>query len=309
MQNSIKASIIIRTYNEEKHIERLLREIGNQQTTFDYEVILVDSGSVDKTIEIASQYVLKIVQVKPDAFSFGHSLNKGIERASGEFCIFISGHCYPENCNWLENLISPFKDSSVALVYGKQRGNSITKYSEKQIFEKWFPDSENGKKTSVFCNNANAAIRKSLWKENKFNEQITGLEDIAWSQKMVSHGYALYYEPKAGVIHIHNEKFSQVYRRYEREAIAMKTIYPHETFSLFDFLKLTTMNILSDYINALQDGVFIKNIFDIPAMRLFQFWGTYRGYNFRRPISGDLRQKFYYPKRPALFNSRNNTEE
>ena len=125
---------------------------------------------------------------------------------------------------------------------------------------------------------------------------------------MISQGYNLYYAPDAGVFHIHNEKFSQIYRRYEREAIAMKTIYPQETFSLFDFLNLSLLNILSDYFNAIRDRVFMKNIFSITAMRLFQFWGTYRGYNFMRPISGELRQKFYYPKKPAIFNSRNNTE-
>jgi hypothetical protein len=118
----------------------------------------------------------------------------------------------------------------------------------------------------------------------------------------------LYYAPDAGIIHVHNESFSQIYRRYEREALAMRAIYPHETFTFFDFIKLCTLNTLSDYIHAAQDAVFIKKFFEIPAMRFYQFLGTYRGYNFRRPVQDDLRYKFYYPAKPALFNNKNGTK-
>lgn len=305
MQENTKASIIIRAYNEEKHIEKLLQGIKNQKTSFGYEVILVDSGSTDRTVDRAQKYGVEIVHITPSEFSFGCSLNKGIEKANGGYCVFISAHCYPVNEHWLENLISPFADESIALVYGKQRGNQITKYSEQQIFKKWFPESDSGKQDSPFCNNANAAIRKSFWEKYRYNETLTGLEDIDWAKNTISQGYSIYYASDAGVIHVHNETFLQVYRRYEREAIAMRAIYHHETFTFFDFIKLFILNTLSDYIHALRDGVLMGNLLNIPTMRLFQFWGTYRGYNFRKPILSDLRYKFYYPVKPALFKSRN----
>ncbi len=309
MQKDIKVSIIIRAYNEEKNIENLLQGIRNQKASFGYEVILVDSGSTDNTVNIAQRYGVKIVRISPSEFSFGCSLNKGIQKANGDYCVFISAHCYPVNEYWLEKLILPFDDESIALVYGKQRGNQITKYSENQIFKKWFPESVSGKQHSPFCNNANAAIRKSLWEKCRYNETLTGLEDIDWAKNIISQGYFIFYASDATVIHVHNETYLQLYRRYEREAIAMRSIYPQETFTFFDFIRLFILNTLSDYIHALQDSVFMKNLLSIPAMRLFQFWGTYRGYNFRDPILSDLRERFYYPRKAKIFYLRKRVQK
>lgn len=305
----IKVSIIIRAYNEEKHLQRLLDGIGNQRTSFEREIILVDSGSTDKTFDIASESDVKVIHIPSEKFSFGYSLNEGIAAASGQYCAFISAHCYPADEFWLENLIRPFDDQTIAVVYGKQRGNHDSRYSEQQIFAQWFPDDGKGKRNSPFCNNANTAIRKSIWHRFKYNETLTGLEDIDWAKNAVSQGYAVFYDPAALIIHLHDENYSKLFRRYEREAIAMKMIYPQEVFMFLDFIKWFSLNTVSDFIHAFQEGVFLKNIFDIPTMRLFQFWGTYKGYNIRNPILGELRQKFYYPRKIEIFGSRKKQAE
>ena len=299
-----QVSIIVRVFNEGQHIERLMKGILSQKTSFSYEIIVVDSGSTDNTVSLALRFGAKVMHIARGEFSFGASINRGIETARGKYCVFISGHCYPLDENWLETITRPFEDKRVALVYGKQRGNKITKFTEHRIFEKWYPEDGGGIQNSCFCNNANAAIRKDVWHRRRYNEQLTGLEDIEWAKSAISGGYAVYYAPEAGVIHVHNESFLQIYRRYEREAVAMKAIYPDETFSLIDFIKLFLLNSASDYVHAAQEGVFLRNIFTIAAMRFYQFWGTYRGYNLRKPVLGELRNKFYYPARPLLFKSR-----
>lgn len=306
-KTDMKISIIIRAYNEEKYIQRLLDGIGEQRVSFGYEIILVDSGSTDNTVRIASKSEAKVINISSEKFSFGYSLNKGIAASSAEYCVFISAHCYPANEFWLDNLIRPFDDQTVAIVYGMQRGDHTSRYFEHQIFAKWFPEGGKGKRNSPFCNNANAAIRRSLWKRFKYNEMLTGLEDIDWAKNAISQGYSIYYDNDAVVIHLHNESYSKIFRRYEREAISMKVIYPQEVFTFLDFIKLFALNTLSDFIHAIQEGVFVKNIFDIPATRLSQFWGTYKGFNIRKAVSEDLRRKFYYPRKLAIFGSREKT--
>lgn len=293
--NSPQISIVIRCFNEEQHIGRLLSGI-RQQTVRDVEIILVDSGSTDATLSIARRYPVKILSISPEEFSFGRSLNIGCQAATAEFIVIASAHTYPIYDDWLEQMLAPFADPQVALVYGKQRGAQTTKYSEQQIFARWFPEQSNGRQTHPFCNNGNAAIRRAVWQQLPYNEELTGLEDLDWAHRAIGLGYRLAYVAEAEVAHVHNETWRQVYNRYRREAMAFKRIFPQEKFHVWDFLRLLITNVASDYYHALRDGVFWRNLLSVPAFRLMQFWGTYRGYAHRGPITSQLRQTFYYPR-------------
>jgi len=283
-------SVIIRTYNEQKYLDQLLTMV-NKQINVEFEIIIVDSGSTDDTIEIAKKHKCKIVNINKEEFTFGYSLNRGIQNASGEFCAFISGHCIPKDINWLYELIKPFNNEKVWISYGKQIGIEITKVSEHMIFNKWFPDESVEIQKHPFNNNANAAIRKFVWDYYKYDETITGLEDLVLAEKILETGRFLSYNANAVVYHIHDETYKQIKRRYEREAITYKTLYPHEKFNLSDFIKLSTLNIYNDIKNNKKT---LKNIISIIRFRISQFWGTYKGYK-EAKHGQELRQRFYYP--------------
>ena len=101
----MSVSVVIRCYNEEQHIGRLLSGIV-QQTVKHVEVIVVDSGSTDATLSIASRYPVEILSIRPEEFSFGGSLNIGCQAASSEFIAIASGHVYPVYKDWLERLLA-----------------------------------------------------------------------------------------------------------------------------------------------------------------------------------------------------------
>ncbi len=252
-----KYSIVIRCYNEEEHIGKLLRGIF-EQTISNVELIIVDSGSTDSTLEIASEYPVKIVSIKPSEFTFGRSLNLGCQEATGEYIVIVSAHVYPVYQDWLSNLIAPFSDPKVALTYGRQQGNETTKYSEQQVFAKWFPEHSNFNQTYPFCNNANAAIRRSVWEKIPYDETLTGLEDLQWAKQAQKLGYKIAYVAEAPIVHVHNETPPRIYNRYRREAIALKRIFPEEQFSFGDFLFLFISNVISDYFHAWHDSVIRK---------------------------------------------------
>ncbi|RAK02566.1 glycosyltransferase involved in cell wall biosynthesis [Larkinella arboricola] len=288
-------SIIIRAFNEEAHIGKLLNGIKQQETHTDLEVILVDSGSKDKTVQIAESYGTKIVRIRPEEFSFGRALNLGCQHASGDILLFASAHVYPVYTNWIDQMLKPFEDPKVALSYGRQIGNHQSKYSEQQLFAKWFPAVSNYNQQIPFCNNANTAIRRSLWEELPYDETLTGLEDLHWASEILQRGYRIAYDADATIVHVHEETPRKVFNRYYREAIAFKRLKPMAKFSLWDFAYLSVSNLMSDYVTAIQERVFWKHITEIPVFRILQFWGTYQGYRFIGTLDRTLRERFYYP--------------
>lgn len=294
----MKVSIIIRCFNEEEHIGKLLTGIDHQAYD-DLEVIVVDSGSTDSTVAIASRFKTKILRIKPEDFSFGYALNVGCEAAEGDVLLFVSAHVYPLYENWLELMVAPFKEDNVALVYGQQRGDHRNHFSEHQIFKQWFPTESNYDQKIPFCNNANCAVRASLWKDQKFDESLTGLEDLDWAKKILSKGYKIAYESKATIIHVHEEHAAQIRNRYRREAIALKKINPETSLSFVHFVGLLIRNILHDVGVAMKENRLGSNLRSIIMFRYNQFYGTYLGHKERDVnITDQLRKKYYYPPQP-----------
>ena len=289
-----RVSVVIRCFNEEQHIGRLLDGISHQ-TVAEPEIIAVDSGSTDGTRELLRRYPVRVLTVRPEEFSFGRSLNVGCRAAGGDVIAIASAHTYPVYDDWLEALTAPFADPQVALVYGRQRGDAGTKYSERQVFSTWYPPQSNPAQTHPFCNNANAAIRRAVWERQPYDEDLTGLEDLDWARRVIAAGYRLAYAAEAEVVHVHRETWRQVFLRYRREAIALKRIFPHEHFGLWDAVRLWTTNVASDVRHAAADRVARAHAGSIPLFRLMQFWGTYRGFAHRGPIPAALKQTFYYP--------------
>jgi glycosyltransferase involved in cell wall biosynthesis len=296
-----RCSIVIRAFNEEHHLGRLLSGI-NQQSYQDFEVIVVDSGSTDSTVEIANQGSARVVSIDPAEFTFGRSLNTGIAAASGELIVIVSAHCYPVFPDWLEQLLKPFEDDQVASSYGKQRGAETNHFSEHQFFYNYFPTSSQMNQGQPYTHNANAAIRRSLWEKHPYSERLTGLEDIAWSSWAKEQGYSIAYVAEAEVIHSHQETFQQVYNRYRREAIAMKQILPQSHFTFRNMIGMFIRKTIQDWSRAKQKQVLQKEFFNIIRFRWLQYLATWRGYRFSGKIDLQLHRKFYYP--PGLLSEK-----
>ncbi len=289
-----RVSIIIRAFNEEKHLGFLLQAIQDQRFT-DFEIILVDSGSTDRTLVIAARYPVQIQHIQPADFTFGRSLNIGLRAAKGEVAVIASAHVIPLDANWLKNLVTPFDDPMVAIVYGKQRGDDHSKFSEAQHFIKWFPEQSDLNQEHPYCNNANLALRLSIWKTYPFDETLTGLEDLALASALREQGYKIAYVADAGVAHLHDETAAQIMNRHRREAIALKRILPKSRFTLWHFASLFVRSVFSDCAVALRQKVFLHEIAGIISFRFFQYLGTFRGYHDPVDPSLALRQVFYYP--------------
>jgi glycosyltransferase involved in cell wall biosynthesis len=196
-----KISIIVRTKNEDKWISACLESIF-RQTYENFEIILVDNCSTDKTLEKAKKFAIsKIVTIED--FLPGLAINQGIRNSTGEYICCISGHCIPTNEVWLENLLRNFEDKNVAGVYGRQEPLSFTSDLDKRDLINLFGLDRKVQKKDSFFHNANSMIRRDIWDKIHFDEEVTNIEDRVWAKEVLEQGYSIVYEPEASVYHYH----------------------------------------------------------------------------------------------------------
>jgi len=194
-------SIIIRTKNEERWITSCLKAVFNQKYK-DFEVIVVDNESIDKTVEKAKKFKVKIIEYK-EKYIPGKSINTGIKASKGEYIACLSAHCVPVNELWLSNLIRNFSNDEIAAVYGRQEPMSFSADADKRDLSITFGLDKKIQVKDSFFHNANSMIRRDIWEKIPFDEVLTNIEDRAWAKKILDKGYKIIYEPEASVYHYH----------------------------------------------------------------------------------------------------------
>jgi rhamnosyltransferase len=215
----VLASVVIRAKNEARFIGEVLGAIQRQQGADPFEVIVVDSGSTDATLDIVKGFDVRLIEIAPESFTYGRALNIGIEAASGEFIASLSAHSTPAHDGWLAGLIEPFNNGRVAGVVGRQIPRSNATWLELLGMRMSGVMSERRelRHRSPRFSNANSGLRRTLWQRVPFDESVAGAEDFAWARTMLALGYLVAYEPKAAVYHSHGEPPLKQLRRAMRD--------------------------------------------------------------------------------------------
>ena len=203
---------------------------------------------------------------------------------------------FPYTTLFRSELVKPLREGMAVYSYGRQIGNHESTFSECQLFRKYYSEQNKIPQEGYFCNNANAALLQSVWEQYKFNEELTGLEDMELGKRLINAGQKLAYVADAPIYHIHNESWKSVRNRYEREAIALQRIAPEIQISFLDFLRYYISAIFLDMGTAIQEKSFVNTLGKILLFRLMQFWGSYRGNHEHRKLSKEMKEKYFYPK-------------
>lgn len=272
-----ETSIVIRAFNEEKHLPALLDGL-ERQTYRDFESLVVDSGSFDHTREIAQRRAHHLITIRPDDFTFGHSLNVGIRASRGRFIVIVSAHTEPTDERWLEHLVAPLAEPRTAMVYGRQMGPPGAKFSECLDFERTFgPQAKVLLPPNFFANNANSAVRRDLWEQHAFDETLPGLEDVEWAKYWMERGYQVVYAPGAAIHHIHAETWPQVRRRYYREGQAAWWIGVQRRRQIPGEVLREAGDLARDFVEAWRQGGLVGKAAEITRFRLEKAIGKVGG--------------------------------
>lgn len=283
-EKSPETTVVIRTFNEAKHLPALLDRL-RQQRYQDFETIVVDSGSVDGTREIARQWPARVLRIDRSHFTFGYSLNTAIRAGRGRLVAIVSAHTLPVDQDWLGNLVAPLHEPLVAMVYGRQLGAPTSKFSEAQDFRRAFgAERKVLQAPAFFANNANAAVRRELWERYSFDDRLPGLEDVDWAKKWMLEGYEVVYEPAAALHHIHEESRKQVRHRYYREGVAAVRLGTKRRATALREIGRESRYLTADLLLALRealrgesDAALLERAREIVAFRLDKAVGTVRG--------------------------------
>ena len=106
------ATIVIPTFNGEEFLIEVIEAIFNQKTTKTYELLIIDSGSTDRTLEIIAKYPkIRLHQIPNKEFGHGRTRNLAVEMANSEFVVFLTQDATPSHDQWLDYLLESEQSS------------------------------------------------------------------------------------------------------------------------------------------------------------------------------------------------------
>jgi rhamnosyltransferase len=256
--NNTDISVVIPVKNGQRHLGQLLQAVFSQEVNTGFEVVIIDSGSTDKTLDILRQYPVTLYEIGEAEFNHGLTRNLAISKAQGRYIILMTQDAVPYDNQWMKRLVDNLKkDERLAGVYSRHLPHKDSCALTRMLTKRFFTSETKRRESLIagiedynrlapqkkhrFCNfdNVSSCIRKSVWQDIPFPEADFA-EDLEWSKKVLEAGYGIAYEPDSVVYHSHD--FS-VRGWYDRNRVNSKILYT--LFGVNDVSNLLKLGLFS----------------------------------------------------------------
>lgn len=287
----MKISVVFLLYNGiSDYFEETLNMLYKQKHDFDLEIIAIDSGSTDGTVDFVKNHKdVFLHQISNKEFGHGKTRQMGINLAKGEYVIFLTQDATPANEYWLSELVKKITsdDKIIAVasrVLPRNNALAIRKYNVlsewcagNEDFEVFGVDNENYK-----IHDISAIYRKSFMIESGFDDVDFG-EDVLIAKKILEKGFKTAFGAKSIVRHSHNYDIKSTYKRNLIDGKFNRRHLNKDTVTSIKNIVLVTVKLFTlDFKNIIKDkklSLFkkIKNIIYSPIIHLFEALGQYKG--------------------------------
>jgi len=215
-------TIVIPTYNGASTIDKLIKAVRSQKKSKETKIIVVDSGSYDKTLSILAKYDdISVHHINKSEFNHGSTRNLGAEKADSDLIVFLTQDAIPAHDLWLYNLIKEFKDQKVVGVCSK-----IIPFSDTYLLKKIEVDNDLSGRTKrigaeiknlssfdklpfwkqranyLFFHNISSAIRRKYLLDNPF-PHVPFAEDVEFAKQALFNKKKIVFTPESRVYHAH----------------------------------------------------------------------------------------------------------
>jgi rhamnosyltransferase len=218
-------SIILRSFNEAWALRETLPALAAQNYK-PWELIVIDSGSTDGSVDLLRQFQPRhLIQIPHSEYNPSRVMNQGMELASSNFGIFLNADATPQGPDWLSPLANALLDPKVAAVFGRQIPRPDCHAVFAHDYERCFGPDRESATWDHFFSMASSGIRKDIWAKRGFNERMQYSEDDEYTRWCRAQGYRIAYVPESVVMHSHNYTAAQAWKRSFGEGRARAAVW------------------------------------------------------------------------------------
>lgn len=271
---SPRAVIIMRSKDSDWVIAQSLAGLFAQEYR-DFDLHIVDSGSRDRTLQIAREFPCRITEIASRDYYPGAVLNQAISQTHHEIIVFQNSDAVPLSPRSLGHLIRAFDDTRVQAAFARQIPRPEAEPWVRRDYAASFPASGKAPDWLPFSLPL-AAMRRTIWQQRPFQTATWGSEDVEWGFWAQRHKVPIRYVPNAVVMHSHNYTLRQLYGRRFIEGEADAFIHRAHLTVTQTFLRILRSSVRD--LAAFTATQAWSGLPQIPAIRFVYHWAYHQGH-------------------------------